>query len=242
MNYRVLKQTLSVLRYYPIHPQWFAYRRSETNCREIGQQSTGTVLDIGCMDQYMQTYLAPEQKYIGLDYYQTALNWYTTRPHVYGDAQALPIASACIDTVLLLDVLEHLPNPEACVGEIARVLKPGGRLILQVPFLYPLHDTPLDFQRWTKYGLSRLVEQHGFQIRELLSSGHPAETAGLLFNIALSKIVLNWLRHKNPALLLGVCILPLILLINGFCALLSLLGPSDEIMPHSYRMILEKTP
>ena len=56
-------------------------------------------------------YITRNQGYIGLDYYQTATQWYKTKPHVYADAQNLPFADNSIDTVLFLDVMEHLQLP-----------------------------------------------------------------------------------------------------------------------------------
>ena len=57
----------------------------------------------------------------------------------------LPIATNSIDSVLFLDVLEHLQNPDQALNEIFRVLKSNGVLILQVPFLYPIHDAAYDY-------------------------------------------------------------------------------------------------
>ncbi|MCK5877904.1 MAG: methyltransferase domain-containing protein, partial [Candidatus Marithrix sp.] len=145
-----------------------------------------------------------------------------------------------MDTILLLDVLEHLPHPENCISEIHRVLKPTGILILQVPFMYPIHGAPLDFHRWTQYGLKQLVQKYGFTIRQKTSIGKPLETVGLLVNIAISKTILNWLQQKNPAILLAILAPMIILTINLSCWLLSFISPMDEIMPHSYRLILEK--
>ena len=48
---------------------------------------------------------------------------------VWGDGQRLPFANGRFDTVLSLEVLEHLPDPDRCVAELARVLAPGGTLL-----------------------------------------------------------------------------------------------------------------
>ena len=61
-----------------------------------------------------------------------------------------PFTDAQFESVLLLDVLEHLRAPEVCITEIERVLKIRGKLFLKVPFLYPVHDAPFDFHRWTR--------------------------------------------------------------------------------------------
>jgi ubiquinone/menaquinone biosynthesis C-methylase UbiE len=240
MFYQRLKKILTKIRHTPLHPQWFVYRNEHWHLTQIGKQVQGIVLDIGCANQYFKHYIQTNHEYIGLDYYQTATQWYATQPQVYGDAQTLPIKNNSIDSVLLLDVLEHLPRPEDCLNEITRVLKSKGLLVLQVPFIYPIHDAPLDFHRWTQYALKQLVQKYGFTIRQKRQIGKPLETAGLLLNIALSKTILNWLRQKNPAFILGILAPIIILLINLSCWLFSSISPMDDMMPHSYCLILEK--
>lgn len=177
---------------------------------------------------------------MGLDFFSTAVGWYGTRPQVFGDGQRLPFAAGGFDTVLLLDVLEHLPDPPACLKEIHRVLAPGGRVVVQVPFLYPIHDAPLDFHRWTLHGLRSLAVESGFTVSEEAILGQPLETAALLGNLALSQAVLSWLRRRNP-LAVFVLLLPLVVpLLNLAGWALGALSPTDPIMAHGYRLVLEK--
>lgn len=79
----------------------------------------------------------------------------------------IPVESDYFDTILCIAVLEHVQNPEEVVPELYRVLKPGGHLILEVPFLQPEHKVPTDFQRYTKDGLVRLVAHHGFRVEAI---------------------------------------------------------------------------
>ncbi len=232
--YSSFKKKLATLRYWPVHPQWLIYRRERSYRRQLAQQVSGHLLDIGCADQAIRQGLPDTCHYIGLDYYQTATQWYSTRPDVYGDAQQLPFRDQSLDTVLLLDVLEHLPNPERCFQEIARVLKPQGQLFLKVPCLYPLHDRPLDFQRWTSHGLLELARRHGLVITEMDCWGSPMETAILLTNLALSKLVINGLQHRHPALLLALPVPIIILTLNLWGWLFNLIPTSDDFMPYSY--------
>jgi len=76
----------------------------------------------------------------------------------------LPFEDAAFDTLLLSDVLEHLPEPEALWREMSRVLKPGGTLLLNVPFLYWLHETPHDYYRYTEFALQRFVDRAGLEL------------------------------------------------------------------------------
>lgn len=75
---------------------------------------------------------------------------------VVGDAHALPFEDGEFQIVLCTEVLEHLHTPEDAVSEMFRVLKPGGKVILTTRFIFPLHDTPHDYFRYTKYGLEHL--------------------------------------------------------------------------------------
>ena len=222
------------------HPQWFAHRYEKSLFAFIGSGIAGRVLDVGCSDQRIKKFLLPDCEYTGLDYYSTATEWYETRPTIYGDAHALPFADAQFDTVLLLDVLEHLQAPEVCVKEIERVLRTGGNLFLKVPFMYPIHDAPVDFHRWTRFGLVQLAGKHGFQIVSERHIGEPLETAALFANIAWSKAVLRWIRSGNPLMALGLLLPPGVVLTNLLGALLSRLSSSDNMMPHGYLLVLKK--
>jgi SAM-dependent methyltransferase len=86
---------------------------------------------------------------------------------IYSPLHQIPVASNYFDVILCIAVLEHVENPEEVVPELFRVLKPGGHLILEVPFLQPEHKVPTDFQRYTKDGLIRLVSHHGFTVTDI---------------------------------------------------------------------------
>jgi len=90
-----------------------------------------------------------------------------TNIHIYSPIHQIPVESNYFDAILCIAVLEHVENPEEVVPELYRVLKPGGHLILEVPFLQPEHKVPTDFQRYTRDGLVRLVSHHGFSVEKI---------------------------------------------------------------------------
>lgn len=70
------------------------------------------------------------------------------------DMQMIPDNS--VDAVFCLEVLEHVKNPFLAVRETKRILKPGGILVGSTPFLFPIHDSPNDFYRYTEFGINNL--------------------------------------------------------------------------------------
>lgn len=75
----------------------------------------------------------------------------------------LPLPSASFDAVLCTQVLEHVPDPFAALAELRRVLRPGGSLLVTVPFVGELHEEPYDFFRYTPHGLRSMLDAAGFE-------------------------------------------------------------------------------
>jgi SAM-dependent methyltransferase len=108
-----------------------------------------------------------------------------------GDAQSLGIAGAAFDVVLCTEVLEHLPEPQKAIDELFRVLKPGGVLLLTTRFMFPIHDAPHDYFRYTKYGLRYLLRR--FEIVELQEETDAVGTlAVLLQRLGMQAETLRW--------------------------------------------------
>ncbi len=84
-------------------------------------------------------------------------------PDVQGDAAALPFQTQMFDAAICTELLEHVCNPETVLRDAYRVLNRKGKLIITVPFLYPIHGDPHDFGRYTdRYWLS-VLEEIGFE-------------------------------------------------------------------------------
>ncbi len=85
--------------------------------------------------------------------------------------EQLPVPDASFDAVLNTQVLEHVADPARVAGELLRVLVPGGRLWLTAPLLWPLHEEPHDYWRFTSHGLRHVLEQTGFRVERLEPRG-----------------------------------------------------------------------
>ena len=242
MIYPKTRKWLSLLKTTILHPQWLVFRNETRRFEHAAKYLNGYVLDIGCSDQKLKSYLKTDCHYFGLDYSQTATPLYKTKPVLFADAQAIPFQDNSIDTAVMLETLEHIPDPQTVLKEAYRVLKPDGRLVLSMPFLYPVHDSPYDFQRFTIHGLRVLVQYCGFKIEDERYHGHPIATAGLLANIALTKTALSGFNQRHPAALL-ILILPLlILIINIYAWLCEKTCPDDTFMPYGHTLIMCKEP
>ncbi len=87
------------------------------------------------------------------------------KPDIIADAHNLPFKDGEVDFILSTDVFEHLKDPVKATSEMKRVLKKGGKVIFCTRFIFPIHDSPNDFWRFTKYGLMELFKD--FEILEL---------------------------------------------------------------------------
>src|SRR5262249_16277822 len=74
---------------------------------------------------------------------------------------------AAYATAVCTDVFEHLPNPTVLSSELFRILQPGGKALIGVPFLYWIHEQPFDYHRYTEFGLKYLFESAGFEVLEV---------------------------------------------------------------------------
>lgn len=145
---------------------------------------TGAMLNAGCGNRDLAPYLAA-RGVTDLTSYDIASDLPDAQ---IGKLETMPFAAGQFDTVLCNAVLEHVEQVDAVVAEIARVTKPGGHVILAVPFLQPFHQCPYDFRRYTANGLVALGEAAGLTVVAINPVHSAAQTIGwILWEIALEK-------------------------------------------------------
>ncbi len=101
-------------------------------------------------------------RYVGVDMAVGDPGWDYGNLDIIGDLSRLPLSAGAFDACLNIVTLEHVPEPSAVLGELFRVLKPGGRLLLVVPHAWEIHQAPHDYFRYTRHGARYLLEKAGF--------------------------------------------------------------------------------
>lgn len=168
---------------------------AEFYSNNLRRHAKGKLLDLGC--GRVPLFIAYE------DYVTETIcvDWeHTLHKNEYLDlecdlAEVLPFRDGEFDTIILSDVLEHVPQPEHLWKEMSRILSIDGKVLMNVPFYYWLHEQPHDYCRYTEFALRRFIEISGLRLIQLDSIGGAPE---ILADI-ISKNVLH-LPRIGPSL------------------------------------------
>jgi SAM-dependent methyltransferase len=128
------------------------------------------VLDAGAGEARSRKYFT-HGRYFALDRGHGDATWDYSGLDIRGDLEEIPLRSTSVDRILCIVVLEHTRDPKRVLGEFARIMKPGARLHLVVPFLWEEHQQPYDYHRFTRYGVRLAFESLPFEIELLRPMG-----------------------------------------------------------------------
>ncbi len=152
-------------------------------------QFSGTLLDVGCgIMPYRELLTSPPSKvtrYLGMD---IATERYIADIDLRWDGNEMPLPERSVDCAMATEVMEHSPNPALLLSEVKRVLRPGGLFFFTVPFIWPLHDVPGDFFRYTSFTLKELLSGANFTDIEIHGLGG--------WNASLAQLIGLWVRRS----------------------------------------------
>lgn len=94
-----------------------------------------------------------------------------------GVAEAIPLRTASQRTVFCTEVVEQVRDERLAAKELARVLAPGGVVLVSVPFVHGLHEWPHDYRRFTIFGIRRVLKEAGLGVEGVWVVGGPAAVA-----------------------------------------------------------------
>jgi SAM-dependent methyltransferase len=135
---------------------------------------------------------SPEVRYTGVDTVDSKAHFgYESPDTLYYSGDVWPVADQTTDFILCTETLEHIAEPSVFLGEAFRVLKPGGRILLTVPFMARWHFIPYDYWRYTPSGLDRLLQKAGFFKTRIFARGN-------LMTVACYKIMAFFFSLLSP--------------------------------------------
>jgi len=160
----------------------------EDELRPVTEYLAGHVLNAGCGSRNVNAYLLANSAE-RITSYDIASE---DAEVVTGPLEAMPFADGSFDSALCNAVLEHVKDAEASIRELARVVRPGGHVVVAVPFLQPFHACPTDFRRYTADGLGELGSRAGLKVVCVLPVHSVAQTLGW--------ILWEWAQEKGGRL------------------------------------------
>lgn len=156
-----------------LHPLWSALEHALAPLE-------GRVIDVGCGTRPYRALMPKITGYVGVDRAGTGAD-------VEADAHALPFDDDGFDAGVSFQVFEHVRDPGRCLRELARVVRPGGALVVTVPGVWPAHEVPHDYWRFTEFGLRALADDAGLHLDALTPLGGLWATLGQMANLELDR-------------------------------------------------------
>ena len=187
-----------------VNPFFLARRALRCSITHASAGLQGALLDVGCGSKPYRALFATDT-YIGLEIDSLQARARQVADCYY-DGGRFPFEDGRFGAVLCNQVLEHVFEPGAFLDEIGRVLAPGGKLLLTVPFVWDEHEQPHDYARYSSFGLKYLLEQRGFVVIEHHKLLADASVIFQLLNAYLFKVTLSRFTPVNllvTAMVLG---------------------------------------
>jgi len=167
-----VKESILTKLYFKLFPEMIMHNhtyRLKTFVRLIAKnydKRDKKLLDIGAGDCQYKSYFK------NLKYYSQDIENNSQKNIDYvSDIKPIPLKNASFDYLLCTQVLEHLKEPHLAFKEFYRILKKGGSLFLTTHLSFEEHLTPVDYFRFTRYGLKYLAESNGFKVEKIEPQG-----------------------------------------------------------------------
>lgn len=208
-----------------INPFFWGRAAIYLSVKKFAPNISGKTVDVGSGSKPYKDLFKNVTEYIGLDIEQSGHNHQTSDIDVFYDGKTFPFENNSIDSLVFFEVLEHVFNPDEFLSEIARVVKPGGKCVVTIPFLWGEHEQPYDFARYSSFGLNHLFNQHGLEIIE-----HKKYLSDFrIFPLLVNSYIYTMSKKFLPGLVSWVVIIPFSF-INNLTGLIFYLLPKNEEM------------
>lgn len=206
------KKIKEIINHHFFRPEWYSVvinpyfiaRRGLLN--KIKQFSSNdfsgkNILDVGCGIKPYQDFFNADS-YIGIDIDYGGHNNQAKTVDKFYNGVDIPYDDNSFDVIICTEVLEHVSDPDKLLSEINRVLKNNGQLFLSMPFVWNEHETPYDFNRFTRYRHQSIFAKAGLTITKIEETTGVFRVCGQL----ISAFIFERLFVKNKPLKLLVAV------------------------------------
>lgn len=194
--------------------EFFIIKAKVRNALKDAFKSSDSVLDVGCGDNPYY-HKGIKAKISCTDLRQTK------KTHFVGDAMRLPVKKGKFNGIVNINSLYYYNEPSMAIKAFANALKKNGKLVLMVPFMYPIHDAPDDKYRFTKYGIIKLLKDD-FEIKNIRAIGGIFNLPAVFFHSLIKGLPLMAPKYSR-----GIVKLFCIILFYPFYLLAQLLSLLD---------------
>lgn len=170
-----------------LNPFYLARKGLYQSIAELAPQLGGRLLDVGCGRKPYE-HLFQTTEYVGLEI-ETTEHRERKKADFYYDGHRFPFEDGSFDSVIANEVFEHVFEPQEFLSEVSRVLRPNGRLLLTLPFVWDEHEQPYDFARYSSFGIRHVLEHHGFSVLEARKTASDVRALAQLLNGYIYKVV-----------------------------------------------------
>ncbi|MGB4773369.1 MAG: class I SAM-dependent methyltransferase [Chitinophagaceae bacterium] len=170
-----------------LHPLYLIRSGLYAAFRHLVPQLKGKLMDFGCgLKPYEAMFTVDE--YVGVDYKGDGPTYSHHKVDVFYDGHTLPFQDDHFDSIFSSEVFEHVFNLPEIMGELRRVLKPGGLILVSCPFAFGEHEAPADYARYTSFAMKSLFTSHGFEVVHY-------EKTGSFIEAIVQQRIAYWDRH-----------------------------------------------
>ena len=200
-------------------------KKYSTSCTSID-----VILDLGCGEMPYKDYFS-HTRYVGADVLSSGRELNRKLPSFWFDGANIPMKESSCSHALLIEVMEHIYDPHKLISDIKRILSTNGTLIFTVPFYWPIHEAPYDFNRYTRYSIEQILSDSGLELITLEDTG----------NIFVSFFqTMNSFIYAFTGKKLFLAFLPIFITFNLLGSILSLYKPKSNPFPLGYIVVGKK--
>ncbi len=177
--------------------------------KEFSDEITGKVIDIGCGTKPYESLFNCEE-YVGLEM-DTPENRQAKNASFFYNGNSFPFSDNEFDSAIISEVFEHIFNPDNFLSELKRILKPGGKVLFTIPFVWHEHEQPYDYARYSSFGIIHLLKNNGFIVIDSKKSCNNARCVFQLTNTYFHKIIrfrnwrINFLLQTASSTVINIC-------------------------------------